>query len=319
MKLKNAILMPVIAISMLLAAAVANAVVIDKIVVVVNGEAVTEREIDRILAPIYEQYRGLYFGDELIKKLEEVRTKVVEQLVEDRLILSEAKRLGVEIKEKDVDARVKEILKRFPSEQAMEAALVEQGLSLKELRRTYREQMMVRRLIDGKIGVTISISPVELAGYFEKHANEFVTPESARVYNILIRPKECLSDEKAKELVDDIHKKLIEGGDFSALAKEYSEGPNAAEGGDMGYLKKGDIMPDFEKVIFELKPGDVSEVMKSTMGYHIFKVTERIERKCRSFSDVRHEIEEAIYRQKIKDKIRTWVFNLKKNAYIEFK
>jgi parvulin-like peptidyl-prolyl isomerase len=316
---RKMLLISVVIVSMLLSCQVLNAVVIDKIVVVVNGEAVTEREIDRILAPIYEQYRGLYFGDELIKKLEEVRTKVVEQLVEDRLILSEAKRLDVQIPEKDIDSRVKEVAKRFPSEAAMEAALAEQGLSLKELRKSYKEQMMVRRLIDGKIGITISISPVELKGYFEKHANEFVTSETARVYNILIRPKECLPEDKAKELVDDILKKLKEGGDFAALAKEFSEGPNAAEGGDMGYVKKGDIMPDFEKVIFELKPGDISEIMKSTMGYHIFKVTEKTERKCRTFSEVRHEIEEAIYRTKIKDKIRTWVFNLKKNAYIEFK
>jgi peptidyl-prolyl cis-trans isomerase SurA len=295
------------------------AVVVDKIVVVVNGEAITEREIERILDPIYEQYRGLYYGDELIKKLEEVRRKVIDQLVDDRLILSEAKKLDVQIPEKDIDTRVNEVSRRFPNQQAMEAALTQQGLSLKELRKNYKEQMMVRRLIDGKIGATISISPVELKEYFEKHSNEFVTPEQVKLLNILVRPKECLPNDKADELIRDIQKKLKDGADFGELAKQYSEGPNAAEGGDMGHVKKGDILPDIEKVIFELKPGEVSDIIKTNMGYHIFKVIERSDRQCRDFSSVRHEIEETIYREKIKDKIRAWVFNLKKNAYIEFK
>lgn len=305
--------------SMIFAALPLLAVVVDRIVVVVNGEAVTEREIERILYPIYEQYRGLYYGDELIKKLEEVRKKVLDQLVDDRLILSEAKRLDIQIPEKDIDARVKEVSKRFPTEAAMEVALTQQGLSLKELRKSYKEQMMVRRLIDGKIGSTIEVSPVELKEYFMKHSNEFVTPEEAKVLNILVRPKECLPKDKAVELIQDIQKRLKEGADFADLAKQYSEGPNAAEGGDMGNVKKGDLLPEIEKVVFALKPGEVSGIVKTSMGYHIFKVLDISERKCRDYSEVRHEIEENIYREKIKDKIRVWVFNLKKNAYIEFK
>ena len=306
-------------ISIFFAAIPLSAVVVDRIVVVVNGEAITEREIERALAPAFEQYRSIYYGDELIKKLEEVRRKVVDQLVEDRLILSEAKRLDVQIPEKDIEMRVREVARRFPNQDAMEAALAEQGLTLKELKKSYKEQMMVRRLIDAKIGSSIMISPVELKEYFMKHSNEFSAPEQVRLQNILIRPKECLPDGKAKELAAEKEKKLREGGDFAALAKEYSEGPKAAQGGDMGYLKKGDILPEIEEVIYELKPGEVSGVIKTSMGYHLFKVMEKTERKCANFSDVRHEIEETIFRDKIKDKIRVWVFNLKKNAYIEFK
>lgn len=304
---------------LLLASSMAFAVVIDKIVVIVNGEAVTEREIERILEPIYEQYRGLYYGDELIKKLEEVRSKVLDQLVEDKLILSEAKRLEIPIDEKDIDARVREVSKRFASQEEMERALVEQGLTLKELRRSYKEQMMVRRLIDSKIGSTIMISPVEIKAYYEKHSNEFVQPAQVKVANILIRPKADLPPDKAKALAQELHDRLRQGGDFAAVAKQYSEGPHAAEGGEMGYLKKGDLLPEIEKIIFELKPGEISPVIETSLGYHIFKVEDRMERQGKTFSDVRREIEETLFREKVRDKIRVWVFNLKKNAYIEFK
>jgi parvulin-like peptidyl-prolyl isomerase len=313
------LLAAVVFLSIALSLGAALAVVVDKIVVVVNGEAVSEREIERILEPIYEQYRGLYYGDELIKKLEEVRRKVIEQLVEDKLILSEAKRIEVPIEDRDIEARVREVLKRFPSQDDMEKALAEQGLTLKELRKNYKEQMMVRKLIDSKIGSTISISPVEVRDYYQKRSSEFVQPEQVKLRNILIRPKQDLPPQKAEELAKELLGRIRQGGDFVAIAKEYSEGPNAAEGGDMGYIKKGDILPEIEKVIFELKPGDVSDIIRTDLGYHIFKVEDRLERKEKDFSEVRREIEETLFRQKIRDKIRVWVFNLRKNAYIEFK
>ncbi len=305
--------------ALIFTAVISRAEVIDRIVAVVNSEVITQGEIDRILEPIYEQYRSLYYGDELITKLEAARTKVLDQLIEDRLILSEAKKLNVEIEDAAVEARVDETAKRFSSREMFEKALAQQNISIKDLRARYKEQMMVRSLIDHKIGSKITVSPPEIANYYNKHINEFVQPEQIKLSNILIRPKKNMDWDQAERLANEIESRLREGGAFAGLAMEYSEGPNASEGGSVGYVKKGDLLPDIEAVVFDLKEGEVSGTIKTSLGYHIFKVDERRERKTLELSEVRHDVEEAVFREKIRGRIKDWVDVLKKNAYIAYK
>lgn len=293
--------------------------VVDKIVVVVNNEIITQREVDRLLEPVYEQYRALYYGDELVKKMEEERGNVINQLIEDKLILSEAKKLNIEVEDKEVELRVDEIRKRFSSKEDFESALSEQGLTLKDLRTRYREHMMIRILIDHKVGSKITVSPPEVSDYYNKHSNEYIQPEEIRLRNILIRPKKDLEPAKALERAREILRRLKEGGDFAGLAKKYSEGPNAKEGGLMGYVKKEDLLPEIEAIVFNLKEGELSDIVQTSLGYHIFKVEERRERIARGLSEVRHDVEEAVFKEKVKGKLKGWIEGLKKNAYIAFK
>lgn len=296
-----------------------HAEVIDKIIVVVNGEMISQGEVDRMLAPVYFQYRNIYTGSELAAKLEEARQKIIEQLIEDRLILGEAKRLNVEVAEREIDARIDEISQRLGSEENFLRALDEQGVVLKDLRTRYREQMMKRKLIDQKIGSRVNITPIEIRTYYEKHPNEFVMPDEVKLRNILLRPKEKAPVDKTITLAKDILKKIREGGDFAALAKEYSEGPFAADGGLMGFVKKGELIPELEKVAFTLKEGEASDIIQTGLGYHILKVEERRIQQVKGLADAKQDIEEAIYREKVQSKLKDWVESLKKNAYIAFK
>lgn len=297
----------------------AHCEVVDKIVVIVNNEIITQREIDRVLMPIYEQYQALYYGDELVKKLDEARKNVIEQLIEDRLILSEAKKLNIEVDERGVEARLADVKKRFGSKEEFEHVLSGQGLTLKDLTTRYLEQMMIRGLIDRKVGSKVTVSPVEINRYYDEHMNEFIQPEGITLRNILIRPKKDLAPEKAIDLAKEILRRIQEGGDFALLAKEYSEGPNASGGGLMGYVKKGDLLPEIESVVFNLKEGELSGIIQTSLGYHIFKVEEKRERKVLSLSEVRADVEEAVFREKVKDRLKGWIETLRKNAYIAFK
>jgi parvulin-like peptidyl-prolyl isomerase len=272
-----------------------------------------------MLEPIYEQYRARYYGDELVKKMEEARAAIVNQLIEDKLILSEAKRLGVEVTERDIDEKVAEVESRFEDKEKFRQVLFQQGMNMKALREKYKEQMMTRRLIDNKVGSKVSVSPVEIKNYYETHQDEFIQPEEVRLSNILIRPKKDEGAKAALVLAREILRRLKEGGDFAALAKEYSEGPGAADGGNMGYVKKGDLLPEIEEVVFKLKPGETSDIVQTAVGYHIFRVEEKKERAVKSLSEVRREVEETVFRAKVKDKLKGWVENLKKNAYIAYK
>jgi len=299
--------------------AVSYAAVIDKIVVVVNNEVITQGEIDRILAPAYEQYKSMLSEEQLIKKLDDARQAVMAQLIEEKLILSEAKKQNIEVDEKDVNAKVAEAKKRFPSNEIFEEALAAQHLSLKELRVKFKEQLMTKKLIDQKVGSKVFITPNEIVEYYNKHAQEFSRPEELRLSNILIKPKENVKVEKTVELVSEISKRLKAGGDFAKLAKVYSEGPGAKEGGAMGYVKRGDLLPEIEKVVFDMKEGEVSGIIRTKVGYHFFKVDEKKAPESLSISDARQSIEQALWMGKMKEKSKEWIEELRKNAYIAFK
>ena len=293
--------------------------VVDKIAIVVNDEIITESEVQRALQPIYEKYKGLYSQDKLLAKLEEAKQRIVQQIIDDKLILSEAKRLNVEVDEKEVDKKVDDIIKHMGSKEGFEKALAEQHVSVKELRERYKEQLMTRKLIDQKIGTKVTMTPIDIANYYNKNMAEFSQPEAMKLRNILIALKKYPDPRKAAELAQDISKRLKEGCDFSGLAKIYSDGPGASEGGVMEYVKIGDLLPEIEKVVFNLKEGETSDIIQTSLGYHIFKVEEKKPVRTLSLPEARRDIEDAVFREKINQKIKGWVEGLKKSAYIAFK
>ena len=297
-----------------------EAAIIDKIVVVVNSEIITQREIDIMLAPIYNQYRTTYQGEELIRKLEEVREAIIKQLIEDRLILSEAKKQNITVEEKEIDARINDIRNKVGGDKELDSMLHQQNLTVNELRARYKEKLMIRKLIDHKVGAKIIITPLEVKNYYNDNKEQFLSPEEVQLRQILIKIKPGQGgQEESLRRAREIIKRIKEGCDFGGLAKEYSEGPSVEDGGIMGYVKRGDLMPQIEEIVFNLKDGESTEIIQSTLGYHIFKVEQRKLRRIKELPEVRQDIEEYLYRDKADKRLRGWIDSLAKSAYIEFK
>ena len=293
--------------------------VVDKIVVVVNNEVITQGEIDRILMPLYYKFKTMYQGEDLLAKLDQARQAILGQLIDEKLMLGEAKKLNIEVDEKEVAAKLSEVQKRFGSKEMLEKALAEQRLTLKDLKAKYREQLMTRKLIDGRVGIKIVITPVEVSEYYRKHSEEFVQAEEVKLRNILIKPTASLSPEKAMELAQDISRMLKNGADFAELARTYSEGPGAADGGAVGYKKRGELLPEVEAAVFNLKEGEATDMIETSLGYLFFKVDEKRPAKNMSLAEARRQIEDAIYMEKSKEKMKGWMEGLKKHAYIAFR
>ncbi len=294
--------------------------VVDKIAVVVNDEVVTLSEIDAAAAPLSEKYKTIYSGEELDKKLSFARHDAVEQLIDQKVLLGAAKRENVEVSEKEIDARVEDVAKNFSSRSDFEKAIQGQGMTMTKLRARYKDQIMVRRLIEKKVISRISVSPVEVDNYYKEHSDRFAAPEEISLRNILIRMKDDPSDtQKRAELAQDILKRLKSGEDFAALAKEYSEGPGAEEGGSMGFVRRGDLMKQIEDAVFNLEPGGVSEIIQTSLGYHMFKVEERVKARTPELAEVKRKVEDTIFREKIDKGAKEFVKDLRKHAYIAFK
>lgn len=294
-------------------------VVVDKIVCVVNGEAITQREVAQYLYPIYAEYQKEYTGKNLEEKMIEAEDIVINQLIEDKLILSEAKKEGVQAGNDEVDARIREIIKqRFGSEEKFREVLAIQNISLSEMKEALMNDIIKAKIIRMKAGGKVIITPSEVRRYYDEHINEFVEHETTEALNILVRKKDT-QDDNARESIKKIKALLDAGEDFEAIAKKYSEGPNAKGGGRLGLIAKGEMIKEIDEAIFALEPGQVSEIVETPIGYHIFKVTKKLPAMSKSFDSAKDEITETIYKKKIQRNLAKWIKELKENAYISIK
>lgn len=292
-------------------------VVVDKILVIVNDEAITQREVAQLLFPIYEQYKKEFTGARFERKMVEAEDMVIDQLIDDKLILSEAKRQGIEVSSKEIEDRLQKLRDKFETEEQFRSKLAEQNISLSELRKKIKNDTMKQKLLHKIMGWKVAITPTEVRKYYDSHIKDFTKPEKAKVLNILIKKeKNGRTKEEAEFLIKRICELVNKGENFEVLAKEYSEGPNAKKGGSLGLIERGEMREEIDNAIFSLEAGAVSEIVESPLGYHVFKVTERIPEEITDFEIAKDEVEELIYRERIDKNLKKWLKELRKNAYI---
>ncbi|MBL7070645.1 MAG: peptidylprolyl isomerase [Candidatus Omnitrophica bacterium] len=298
----------------------ALAAVVDKIVVVVNDLVITQREVAQHLYPYYEQYSKEYTGRRLESKMLEAEDEIMEDLIDDKLILSDAKRQGIEVNFRQIEERIEQVQKNFATEEEFREALARQNISLSELRQKIKNDIMKQASIREALGYNVSITPIDVRAYYDKNIADFTKPARSRVINTLIKKEKAgRPKEEARFLIERIKELLMDGQDFEELVKEYSEGPHAAEGGQLGLVERGQMREELDTAIFALGEGDVSDIVESPLGYHIFKVTEVIPEETIDFESVKDEVEELIYRERVDKQMKKWLKELRKNAYISVK
>jgi len=300
------------------AAAVPAAEVVERIIAVVNDEIVTEQDLQVSMGPVIAQYRTVYAGKEFDQKLQEARKEFLGKVIEDKLILSEAKRLLVIVKDEEVDEMLNEVRNKFPNRETFLRAIEEQGLTEKKLWNRFRDQLMTQKLVAYEVKSKVSVSPGEVSEYYKANQALFVQGDRARLEHILIRTA-TRGEEESKLLADKIATELAEGKPFDELARTYSEGAEAKEGGQMGWMEKGQLMGEIDEKVFALAEGGVTPPIKSSLGYHIFRVAERQKTSVKPLSDVRQEINDKLFRKKLDERLGAWIADLKKGAYVSIR
>ncbi|MFH1288101.1 MAG: peptidylprolyl isomerase [bacterium] len=245
-----------------------SAKIIEMIAAKVNGEIITLSELEGELAQIREQVKKVYPPEEQNNALKVEQKKMLNLLIENKVILQNAKKAGIEVMPAEVNRYLKEAIsnmkKKFPDEETFEKALLERQTSLTELRRLYRsrigEELVIQRYVEQEVKSKIEVSEKEIDDYFEKQKEE------VRAKHILLK-----TEEEALAILDEIKA----GGDFDELAKEKSEGPSAEKSGDLGYFRNGDMVPEFSDAVFQMKKGEISGPVKTQFGYHIIRLEDR--------------------------------------------
>lgn len=212
-------------------------------------------------------------------KLQLTKRNVLDQIISEKLLIQEAKNRGLE---QDKDA-------------------------LEQIKKT-TEQILVQSLIEKEIIGKVKVDDQEALTYYEENKDNFITKEQVYLYNILV---------ETEEVAKDILEKLKAGGDFIEIAKEKSTGPSAAQGGDLGYVSKGDLIPEIENDVFALEIGNISDIIKSEYGFHILKVTDKKPEVLKTFEEVKEEIVQTLLSTKQKEAFDNLLVELKSKVTIE--
>jgi parvulin-like peptidyl-prolyl isomerase len=293
--------------------------IVSRVVAEVNGEIVTSQELDQILRPLYAKYKRVYSGEDLAKRMEEARKDAISQLVERKLVLQEAKKKNVQAEEKDIETRLKQIRSKFDSEDEFYYALEREGMSLDQLRENIKEQLVVRTLTRQQVAGSASVTPKEISDFYNQNLKtKFSDPEMVQVGQILVKKgKDAKSKERSLQKIQEVKTKLKQGIPFETLAKEYSEGPYAKEGGNLPFFAKGDLMKEIEVAVFLMEVGQTSDIIESDLGYHILVLKARKKDRVKPLSEVWQDIEDELFQKKLQEVHKKWVDELKKKAHIQ--
>lgn len=295
------------------AAPPALAKTINRIAAVVNDEVITEADVDAYLGTLQEEDRMPPGGPESGG----MRQAVLRRLIEQRVILHEARREGLVIDADELAKRLDDIRQRFESEEAFRQSLEEAQLPLERLKEQIRDQAMVERLIDAKVRATITVSPQEVAKELGDHPELARPGERVRASHILVRVSEARPVEKARALIEDLQRRLSQGAGFAELARRHSEDPHAPDGGAMGWVAREELLPELDEPLFRLKEGEVSEPIQTRLGFHLVQVHERSTASNLSLMEANQAVSQQLYQRKFREAFTRWLNGLLQRAYIE--
>jgi len=297
--------------------------VVDRIVALVNGEIITLSELDQMGKFLYDDVRKTSTAGELEEKMKKARVQVLGHLIESRLLEEEMKKRKIEVPERDVDATIQDVLKSSNlTENDMKKALAREGMTYSTYRQNVRDQLGKMRLVSREIKSKIVIEDVVLRDYYQKNLEKFTDPLEIKIQQIFFPVPQNASREETAAVqreAEAILERARKGEDFSELARKYSMGPEARDGGLLGYFKHRELMPELEEAGFKLRPGEVSDLIRSPAGFHILRVLERKGGEPRPFAEVQFKIREELIEAEAQKKFEEWMKELKSKAYIEIR
>lgn len=290
----------------------------DRLLAVVNDEIITQSEFNR--------YRVLAtLGGEQNNPGRDMERQLLEQFVERKLLMQEARRLKITVRDQELDKAMQDILSRNKMTlRELQGQLEAAGLMIEDVRSAVRGELMTSELIGREVSARVVISDAEM----EKYYNENIRPSErqgarVRLKQILLQVDKEFTPEQVRALqerAESIRAQIEAGAAFEKLASEYSQCPSAERGGDLGFFYKGQLLPEVEEVAFGLTENTVSPVIRSPIGLHLIVVTFRDAGDAEpGWKNHVRDIRPALYSREFERLYMKWYSDLRSNAYIEIK
>jgi len=251
--------------------------------------------------------------------LEGMRQQVLEQLITQELLWQEARRRGRVVEDAVVDAEIGQIEAGFDTPEAFQMKVKESGFTPESFREDLLKRMSVEHMLSRDIANNIAISEQDIDTFYSDNQQQMVIPEQVRISHIMVKGEsgEAAALELALTHAKELLSLLREGADFGQLASEKSQAPSASNGGDLGFIERGNLVKAFEDAAFALQVGEISEPVRVGNDYHILKVTARAGGNTVPREQAAEQIEDYLIQQRTQEALEALVQGLRDEASIE--
>jgi peptidyl-prolyl cis-trans isomerase SurA len=316
--------------------AFADGTVIEDIIARVNNQIITRTEFNRAKEQTASELKQQSVS-ETDPKFKERDKDVLRDLIDQQLLLEKGKDLGI-TGDTELVKRLDEMRKQMnlASLEDLEKAAQQQGVSFEDFKQNIRNNIITQQVIGSEVGRNLKISQQETQDFYNKHKPELERPEAVHLEEILVSTQPPQSQQEANKNPDaaqedpaklqaaeqkanQLLKDIRGGAKFEEVAKKSSDGPTASQSGDLGIFKRGELAKELEDKTFSMKPGEVSDVIRTKQGFLILKVAEHYSAGIPPLNEVEPQIQEQIYMQKLQPALRTFLTKLREQAYIDIK
>jgi peptidyl-prolyl cis-trans isomerase SurA len=306
---------------------------VDDIIARVNDQIITRSDYERAMAESDQEARQ--HGATTLQEISESHKDLLRNLIDQQLWLSKGKELDV-TGDTELIKLLDDIRKQYHMDSLddLEKAAKEQGVSFEDFKANIRNGIITQEVMRQQVGGKIQFTPGEAQRYFEQHKKEYAREESVTLAEILIstgdaaalvsplgtaQPDEAAKLAAAKTKADGLEAKLRAGGDFAQLARTFSDGPTAAEGGDLGQFQRNKLAKVLEDATFALKTGQFTAPIRTKQGYVILKVVQHNPGGAPAYKDVEQQVEDNFYMARMEPAMRDYLTTLREQSYIQIK
>jgi peptidyl-prolyl cis-trans isomerase SurA len=300
--------------------------VVEEIVARVNNEVITRSELDHSIATAEEDAKADCQNrctPEQLKTLTEDRQKnALRELIDQSLLVQRAKDMSISV-EPDVIKQLDQIRieNKMASMEALEQAVSSQGLNWEDFKNNIRNGLLTKKVIGNEVGSHINIEKEEVQKYYDEHKAEFIRPEQVALRSIEVNTagKDAAEIVELKKKADTALKRIQDGEDFGEIAKRYSDGATAKQGGYLGQYKRGELSKELEDTVFKMKRNDLTPVMETKQGFLVMQVLEHYDEGEQPLEKVREEIMNKLYGERMEPALREYLKTLREESYVVIK
>jgi peptidyl-prolyl cis-trans isomerase SurA len=295
---------------------------VDRIVAVVNDEAICLQDFMEYYKPYREKLETMGYPPEKMKPLEEkLRKEKLDQMIDERLAQQQIKKMNLKVSETEINGAIEQVRKMNGySEEDFEKALETEHLTMDDYKGRVKEQILRARLINQEVKSRIVVTESDIKEYYKGHLDEFKENDSVHLRNIVIPVSDSSDDTQktsARDRILEVYTKLKAGASFEALAKEYTVASLSASGGDLGWFEKAALSNQIRGAIENLEPGGYTQILDTDKGFQIFQVQEVRQQSAKSLDSVSDQIQKKLYDGIVEEKFKAWIKELRNQAYIK--
>lgn len=300
----------------------AHSTVIERVIAVVNQEVITLSELETSLRQLENPLFQQLYLDASAPPPDQQPQEALRRLIEKKLLLQAARRRGIIVDQGEVEQALKEIKQRqgIPSDAALDRILSQNETSLSQYTQEVRDHLMILKLIEREVRFNIVIRDEDIFTFYQSRQEQFMLPQRFQIAQILLALPADAGPQQAEQIrqkAEEVRSRILEGEDFDQLAQKLSDGPQAQQAGNLGYFSAGDLREEIERAVSGLQPGQVSDVVRTPKGFHIFKLLDRKNPQSIPLDQLKPQVQQQLFLERSQTAYQEWLKGLRDQAYVE--